>query len=179
MHTKHQACWLYVPILPVSDHSFVLFSYAAYSMVSSSNSQNHTYTHALMHTCIHTHERTHARTHPRTHARTHARTHTQVLVLAFTTARTGYVASIQGLSQEEATRLVVLLAAGTPALSPRTNLETHTHTHKHMYTCETHRHLLTHVIWLQTNLKDNPTAHRCYCTVHSSYLLYITVTAYQ
>ena len=31
-----------------------------------------------------------------THARTHTRTHTFVLVLVFTTARTGYVAPIKG-----------------------------------------------------------------------------------
>ena len=40
-----------------------------------------------------------------------------VLALEFTTARTGYVAPIQGVSQQEVTRLVVLLAARTPALS--------------------------------------------------------------
>ena len=41
-----------------------------------------------------------------------------VLLLVFTTARTDYVASIQGVSQQEVTKLVVPLAAGTPALSP-------------------------------------------------------------
>ena len=40
-----------------------------------------------------------------------------VLVLAFTTAKTGYMALIQGVSQQEATRLVVLLATELPALS--------------------------------------------------------------
>ena len=44
-------------------------------------------------------------------------THTHTLVLVFTTARTGFVAPIHGVSQQEATRLVVPLAAGTPAFS--------------------------------------------------------------
>ena len=57
---------------------------------------------------------------PHVHAHAHARTHTHtlVLVLVFTTARAGYVAPIQGVSQQEVTSLVVPLAAGTPALSP-------------------------------------------------------------
>ena len=41
-----------------------------------------------------------------------------VLLLVFTTARTDYLASIQGVSQQEVTKLVVPLAVGTPALSP-------------------------------------------------------------
>ena len=48
------------------------------------------------------------------------REHTVVLVLVLvpTTARTGYVALIKGVSQQEVTRLVVPLAVGTPNLSP-------------------------------------------------------------
>ena len=42
-----------------------------------------------------------------------------VLLLVFTTARTDYMASIQGVSQQEVTKLVVPLAVGTPALSPQ------------------------------------------------------------
>ena len=49
---------------------------------------------------------------------THTHTHTLVLVLVLTTARTDYVAPILGVSQQEATRLVVLLAVETPAISP-------------------------------------------------------------
>ena len=49
---------------------------------------------------------------------THTHTHTHTLVLVFTTARTDYVVPIQGVSQQELTRLVVPLAAGTPAVSP-------------------------------------------------------------
>ena len=41
-----------------------------------------------------------------------------VLLLVFTTARTDYMASIQGANQQEVTKLMVLLAVGTPALSP-------------------------------------------------------------
>ena len=51
------------------------------------------------------------------HMHTRARICT-LLVLVFTTARSGYVAPIQGVSQQEVTRLVVPLAAGTPAISP-------------------------------------------------------------
>ena len=42
-----------------------------------------------------------------------------IVCIAFTTARTDYVAPIQGVSQQEVTRLVVLLTAETPALSPQ------------------------------------------------------------
>ena len=47
---------------------------------------------------------------------------TYTLVLTYTCVHHshnyGYVAPLQGVSQQEATRLVVPLAAGTPALSP-------------------------------------------------------------
>ena len=47
-------------------------------------------------------------------------THTHVLVLVrITTARIGYVAPIQGVIQQKATRLVAPLAAETPASSPQ------------------------------------------------------------
>ena len=48
-------------------------------------------------------------------------THTLVLVPVFTTARTGYMAPIQGVSQQEVTRLVVSLAVTA-------HTDTHTHT---------------------------------------------------
>ena len=48
----------------------------------------------------------------------HACMHTHTLVCT-TTVETGYVAPTQWVSQQEATRLVVPLAAGTPALSPQ------------------------------------------------------------
>ena len=63
-------------------------------------------------------------------------THTLVLVPVFTTARTGYVVPIQGVSQQEVTSLVVL-AAGTPALS----LHLHgpsVHWATHLWACKTH-----------------------------------------
>ena len=53
---------------------------------------------------------------------THIHQHTLVLVLVrtcITTARIGYVASIQGVSQQKATRQVAPLAAVTPASSPQ------------------------------------------------------------
>ena len=65
----------------------------------------HTHTHTHTHTCTHTH--------------THTHLYLIVLVLVFTTARTDYVAPIQGVSQQEATRLAVPLAAGILALSPQ------------------------------------------------------------
>ena len=75
----------------------------------------------------------------------------------------GYIAPIWGMSQQEATRLAILLAVGTLALSLRlhgpiglvmgltvsrsmglqgaTHAHTHTHTHTHIYT---HTHTYTH-----------------------------------
>ena len=51
-----------------------------------------------------------------THTVTVTQTHTCIV---FATARTNYMAPIQGVSQQEVTRLVVPLAAETPALSPQ------------------------------------------------------------
>ena len=65
---------------------------------------------------LYTHTHTHTNTHTHIYTYTHIRTHIRILVL--TTARTGYVAS-SGVRQQEARRLVVLLAAGTPALFPQ------------------------------------------------------------
>ena len=56
---------------------------------------------------MHTHACTYTHTHTSTHTWTHTQTHTHlylyvlVLVLVFTTARTDYVAPIQGVSQQE------------------------------------------------------------------------------
>ena len=59
-----------------------------------------------------------------------------LLVLVFTTARTGYVTPMQGVSQLEETRLVAV-GSGAPALSP--------HLHSplsalgtHLWACKTH-----------------------------------------
>ena len=82
----------------------------SFSLTHTHTTHTHTRTHT--HACTQIHAQTH------THAHTHTHTHMLVLVLVFTTAKTGYMARIQGVSQQEATRLVVLLAAGTPALSP-------------------------------------------------------------
>ena len=57
---------------------------------------------------------THA--HARTHAHTHTHTHTLLLVLPLPELAM-YAAPIQGASQQEATRQVALLAAGTPTSS--------------------------------------------------------------
>ena len=64
-------------------------------------------------------------------------THTLVLVPVFTTARTGYVVPIQGVSQQEVTRLVVPLAAGTPALPPHLHGPS-VHWATHLWACKTH-----------------------------------------
>ena len=69
-----------------------------------------THKHTLSHTWTHTHTRT--------YIHTHAHTCTCTCTPCITTARTGYVAPIQGVSQQEVTGLVVPLAAGTPGLSP-------------------------------------------------------------
>ena len=62
--------------------------------------------HATHHTHLHTHHAVDCIYH----------THTCTCI---TTARVGYVALIQGVSQQEATRQVAPLAAGTPASSPQ------------------------------------------------------------
>ena len=73
----------------------------------------------------------------------HAQMHNLVFVLVFITTRTGYIAPTQWVSQQEATRPVVLLAAGTlasfsqllcqaKALNSRWTL-THAHTHTHTH----------------------------------------------
>ena len=72
-------------------------------------------------------------------AHTHTHTHTLVLVLVLTTARTDYVAPIQGVSQQEATRLVVLLAAGTPAISPHLHGPLSALRYTHLWACKTHK----------------------------------------
>ena len=53
-----------------------------------------------------------------THTHTHTHMHTCTCT-CITTARVGYMAPIQGVSQQKATRLVAPLAAGTPASSPQ------------------------------------------------------------
>ena len=58
-------------------------------------------------------------------------------VLLFTTARTGYVALIQGVSEQVVTRLVVPLAAGTPALSPPLHGPS-VHWATYLWLCKTH-----------------------------------------
>ena len=82
----------------------------------------HTCTHACMHACTHTHT-----------------------CSCITTARIGYVVPIQGVSQQKATRLVALLAAGTPTSSSQLHgplsavgVHTYTHTCTHTHTQCTH-----------------------------------------
>ena len=95
------------------------------------HTHTHTHTHARTHTHVlahidadtHTRTRTHTHTHVRAHTRTqthytHTHTHRHAHTLVCTTARTGYMAPIQGVSQQEVTRLVVPLVAGTLALCP-------------------------------------------------------------
>ena len=74
------------------------------------------HTHMYTHTCVHTHTRTHTHTH--THTKTHTHTCTCICT-CITTARVGYVAPIQGVSQEETQKMVAPLAAGTPASTPQ------------------------------------------------------------
>ena len=76
----------------------------------------HVYRHTHMHAHTNTHTHTHTHTHTQTHTHTHTHTHTRTCI---TTARIGYLAPKQGVSQQEATRLVAPLAVGTPTSSPQ------------------------------------------------------------
>ena len=79
---------------------------------------------SLTHMHTHTQTYTHTPTHPHPHPHTYTPPHTHMLVLVLvlvriTTARIGYVAPFQGVSQQKATRLVAPLAAVTLASSPQ------------------------------------------------------------
>ena len=67
----------------------------------------------------------------------HTHTHTLVILLIFTTARTGYVAPIQGVSQQEVTRLVVPLAVGHQ-LYLHIRMVPSVHWGTHLWACKTH-----------------------------------------